>query len=273
MTIFVCVEHSYNEKRNYSKKHLNQICFIIYIAFQQYDYNRADSAKASVTVRIYVFVNWTRLPYVSTLFNLEALRNCAKIGNRMVVEMVSTPLNQFAWSVASNFFDLSVAAQALCAKFEVKNEFNCNNGGHCSQCRFAHYQRYQLYYIPANVPDCTPTPRGGSKWGRLGRSSPLKPAKVTLITMILNNSENVIRDIRPFCRDLFCHSSIVKCTSSLFQYSEAVMWLNYQILLKITPPPNLTGWIRPYWHQQQRVECDKVRFGIKISSLQLFPFK
>jgi len=31
------------------------------------------------------------------------------------------------------------------------------------------------------------------------------------------NSENNIRDIRPLCRPLFCHSSVVKHTSSLLQ--------------------------------------------------------
>jgi len=47
--------------------------------------------------------------------------------------------------------------------------------------------------------------------------------------MILNNLENSIRDIRPFCRYLFCQSSVVKYTTSLLQYSEAVMRLDYQI--------------------------------------------
>jgi len=59
--------------------------------------------------------------------------------------------------------------------------------------------------------------RGGSREGRLGRSLSLKPTKVTLFTMILYNSENSIRDIRLFCRPLFCHSSFVKFTSSLLQ--------------------------------------------------------
>jgi len=40
--------------------------------------------------------------------------------------------------------------------------------------------------------------------------APLKPAKVTLFTIILYIPENNIRDIRPFCRPLFCHSSVVK---------------------------------------------------------------
>jgi len=35
--------------------------------------------------------------------------------------------------------------------------------------------------------------------------------------MILYNSENSIRDIGPFCRPLFCHSSVVKHTSSVLQ--------------------------------------------------------
>jgi len=46
---------------------------------------------------------------------------------------------------------------------------------------------------------------------------PLKPTKVTLFIMILNNSENSIRDIRLFCRLLLYHGSVVKYTSSLFQ--------------------------------------------------------
>jgi len=47
--------------------------------------------------------------------------------------------------------------------------------------------------------------------------APLKPKKVTLFTMILCNSENNIRDIRPFCCALFCHSSVVKYASTLLQ--------------------------------------------------------
>ena len=61
--------------------------------------------------------------------------------------------------------------------------------------------------------------------------------------MILNNSENSIRDIRPFCRYLFNHSFVVWYSSSLLQYSEAVVILNYQILLKIAPPQ--TYWLDP----------------------------
>jgi len=44
---------------------------------------------------------------------------------------------------------------------------------------------------------------------------PLKPTKVTLINIILCNSENNIRDERPFCHPLFCHSSAVKYNLSL----------------------------------------------------------
>jgi len=60
--------------------------------------------------------------------------------------------------------------------------------------------------------------RGGSKEaGDWGDRPPLKPTKVTLFTMILYNSENSIRDIRPFCHPLFCRSSSAKYTSSLLQ--------------------------------------------------------
>jgi len=51
--------------------------------------------------------------------------------------------------------------------------------------------------------------RGGSQKGAIGAIAPLKPAKVTLFTMILYNSENNIRDIRPFCRPLFGHITAV----------------------------------------------------------------
>jgi len=44
-----------------------------------------------------------------------------------------------------------------------------------------------------------------------------KPTEVTLLTMILYKSENSIRDIKPFCRPLFCHSHVVKYTSSFLQ--------------------------------------------------------
>jgi len=51
----------------------------------------------------------------------------------------------------------------------------------------------------------------------IGAIYPLKPAQVTSFTMILYNSENSIRDVRTFCRPLFCHSSVVKFTSSFLQ--------------------------------------------------------
>jgi len=35
--------------------------------------------------------------------------------------------------------------------------------------------------------------------GPLGRSPPVKPTKVTLCTIILYNSEKIIRDMRPVC--------------------------------------------------------------------------
>jgi len=43
------------------------------------------------------------------------------------------------------------------------------------------------------------------------------PKKVTLFTMILYNLENSTRDLRPFCRLLFCHRTVVKYASSLLE--------------------------------------------------------
>ena len=59
-----------------------------------------------------------------------------------------------------------------------------------------------------------------SRQGRIqgGDRPPPKIYKLTLFTMIAYNSENNIRNARPFCHPLFCHSSVVKCTSSLLQW-------------------------------------------------------
>jgi len=56
--------------------------------------------------------------------------------------------------------------------------------------------------------------RGGIQGGAI---APIKPKKMTLFTMILHNSENIIRDIRSFCCTLFCHSNVVKYASTLLQ--------------------------------------------------------
>jgi len=56
---------------------------------------------------------------------------------------------------------------------------------------------------------------GGVNWGDF--PFPLKPMIVTLFTMILYNLDNSICDIRLFFLSLFCHSSVVKCNSSLLQ--------------------------------------------------------
>jgi len=58
----------------------------------------------------------------------------------------------------------------------------------------------------------------GTSRGAIGAiASLLKPTKVTFFTMIFYNSENSIRDMKHFCRPLFCHSSVLKYTSSLLQ--------------------------------------------------------
>ena len=57
------------------------------------------------------------------------------------------------------------------------------------------------------------------------------------------HSENSVRDIKPFCCPLFCHSSVVKYTLSPLS-SKAVMSLDSQ-LLPTSPPHNLTSWVRP----------------------------
>ena len=81
-------------------------------------------------------------------------------------------------------------------------------------------------------------------WGRGGcrgqRSPPLKPAQVTLFTMILYNSENNIRDIRPFvwsqhCCEVCFISLIVG--KSLWDLTTKYFWNR--------PPPTLLAWSAP----------------------------
>jgi len=48
------------------------------------------------------------------------------------------------------------------------------------------------------------------------------------------NSENSIRDTKPFFRLLFCHT-VLRRVLHLFYISEPVMILDYQMLLKMPP--------------------------------------
>jgi len=88
---------------------------------------------------------------------------------------------------------------------------------------------------------------GSDQGGSRGRAIvPQKPTKVNLFTMILYNSENSICDIKPFSRPLFfLVTAVLWSIPHLSCSSEAVMRLDYQILLK-SSPPNGTEWIRPW---------------------------
>jgi len=82
----------------------------------------------------------------------------------------------------------------------------CAEGAECSAVRLIVYALMQ------------PTRgKGGSSGGHDWGDRPLKPTKVTSCTLIFYNLENGIRDMRPLCSPLFCHSSVVKYISSLLQ--------------------------------------------------------
>jgi len=66
---------------------------------------------------------------------------------------------------------------------------------------------------------------------RLGRSPPLNLTKVTLFTMTFYNSENNIRDIRPFCRTLSFVTAVLWSMLHLCYCSEAVMSLDSPLTL------------------------------------------
>jgi len=107
---------------------------------------------------------------------------------------------------------------------------------------------------------------GADPGGQLGRSPPLKPKKTSLFTMILYNSQNIIRVLRPFCPSLFCHSNVVKYTSSLSQWltrnktwllnitetaSPKLYWLDPPLsrvdVLKSVSNHATTGYNKLYW--------------------------
>jgi len=64
-------------------------------------------------------------------------------------------------------------------------------------------------------------PQGASKQGRIqGGIEAIVPPKTyewTLFAVIVYNSENIIRNTRPFCHPLFYDRGAVKYTSSLLQ--------------------------------------------------------
>ena len=68
-----------------------------------------------------------------------------------------------------------------------------------------------------------------------GTIAPTKTYESNFFHHDFENLENSIRDIRPFWRPLFCHSSVVKYTSCPLQ-SEPAMRLDCQISLKSPPP-------------------------------------
>jgi len=101
--------------------------------------------------------------------------------------------------------------------------------------------RSRAYRSDDSVAGSDPAGMGG---GAIGAITPLKPMEVTLFTMIFYNSENNISDWKPFCRPLFCHSSVVQYTASLLQW-----WNRYETWpsnISWTAPPSFTGWLRPF---------------------------
>jgi len=71
----------------------------------------------------------------------------------------------------------------------------------------------------------------------IGAIGPPKTCESNFFTIILHNSENIIRDVEPSCRPLFC-TAVFLSILYLSYRSETVVRLDYQILLK-WPPLNL----------------------------------
>jgi len=84
--------------------------------------------------------------------------------------------------------------------------------------------------------------QGRIQGGTIRAIAPPKPTKVTLFTLIFYNSENSIRDVRPFCRRFLwqqcCHVYFIPVTIAkpLWDLTTKYYW---------NRPPNVIGWIRP----------------------------
>jgi len=84
-------------------------------------------------------------------------------------------------------------------------------------------------------------PQGVKTGANPGGNRPPISYKLTLFTMTVYNSEDSIRDVRPFCSHCFVRA-MLSSLFHLFYSSDPVMRLEFQILLK--SPPKLIGWIR-----------------------------
>ena len=110
-------------------------------------------------------------------------------------------------------------------------------------------------------------PRGRSSGGR---SLPLKPTKVTLFKIILCNSKNSVCDIRWFCRPLFYHSNVVKCTSILLQQRSCCeTWLPN---ITEIAHPNLTDWIHSCSGLRHGTGTRAPRFSLRRRCFSFFYF-
>jgi len=115
--------------------------------------------------------------------------------------------------------------------FSVSVSGSGSGGSGSDRCGSGSGWRNSRFHIPGHNVVCRQARRKKihSAFGALGSVAlkagadprvaiaPLKPTKVILLAMIVYNSENSIRDLRPFCHPLFCRSSVVKYTSSLLQ--------------------------------------------------------
>jgi len=86
-------------------------------------------------------------------------------------------------------------------------------GLHQSFCAWLQNWACVLSFFRAQVPTGFEYDAGAD----LGGDRPPKTTNVNLFTMIFYNLGNSIRDTKPLCGPLFCHSSVVNYTLPLLQ--------------------------------------------------------
>ena len=100
-------------------------------------------------------------------------------------------------------------------------------------------KRTSIPWISRNLPKS-----GRIQGGNRGDRPPTTYGSITLFTMIFYNSNNNIRDIRLFCRPLFCHSSVCEVypipltvAMPLWDLTTKYCWNRPPLHYWLDPPP------------------------------------
>jgi len=144
---------------------------------------------------------------------------CAFVSSNVFLTVAYfTPVVKYFLHKTCLYFLISICPFLCCNAFVTQQ--NLSRAGVCVRtvCNSKRGRLYCWIILPnANlrisnhIDPSFPTVPVADPGGAIGAIAlPLKSTKAIFFSMILHNSENNIRDIRPFRRPLFCHRSVVK---------------------------------------------------------------